>query len=780
MRSRRTVGAWALVVSVLAAWLLATVAVWAGLAPSVAEPEETVALGTSADLPTEDRQVVLVGIPGLTWDLVSSDTAPELVRLAREGGSAALVLRGTHEVTCEADAWLTVGAGQRAATDVERCGDAEGVGVEGVGVEGVGVEGGDVEVGDAQGTPETGAQTAIAETQIEEQRWRSWQEAAAGRALGPQLGTLAGLAEQGGTCVTAYGPPAVIGAADADGRAEVVLDAGKDPLSALEVAATGLSDCRIHLVSGPLVHPGDRSDVMPEVNAAVARLAESLPDGTTLLVAGLGHDSASGPDAQVLVAAPVGEHPGAAALTSGSTRQASLVQLTDLTPTLLSLAGVEVPSSARLAGEPVVAGPAVRGPFGGLFMGEQGAGEQKASDGAGGEVIAPARDLADGISWVKRVAPFVLGVLVAAALALLAVGAALFRWGGPRSRARRTGRVLILGAASFALAGPVATWLAGLLPWWRAGQPAVALLAGIALWTLVVAAVAWAGPWRAHPLAPPAVIGAITLVVVYVDVLWSARLGMVSVLGLQPITAGRFYGQGNVGLGIALGATLVLMAALLTWLRERPRQAAGAVAAIGVGAAVLNGAPTAGADFGGVPALVVATGLLILHALGIRWAWRPLLAVAVVGGLAAAALMVLDWLRGPERRTHLGGFVQSVLDGDAGGIIARKLSQNVGILLGYPIAWLVILLLVLVILVVVGRPSWSAGLWQHSGTRPVALAGVAAMVLAWLLNDSGLPAMGACLAVLIAAGLIVLARPEASPFRAVGPRPPGTVVGRRS
>ncbi|WP_131103287.1 hypothetical protein [Ornithinimicrobium sufpigmenti] len=766
MRSRRTVGAWALVVSVLVGWLLAAFAAWVGVAPSVAEPDDRVALGTSADLPTEERQAVLIGVPGLTWDLVSPETTPELARLGMEGGSAALVLRGTHEVTCEADAWLTVGAGQRAATDLPGCGDAEGP---------------DVEGGDADGT---GTRTAVigqqtdeqtdeqVDEQVDEQRWRSWEEAAAGRALGPQLGTLAGLAEQGGTCVAAYGPAAVIGAADADGRAAVVRATGLEVPSDLETR------CRIHLVSGPQVHPGDRSDVLAELDAAVGELAEGLPDGTTLLVAGMGHEPASGPTAQVLVAAPVGEHPGAAALTSGTTRQASLVQLTDLTPTLLSLAGVEVPTAAPLAGQSVVAGAPDTDPEepDGPGVGNPAAGVTSAGEAA----IAQAKDLAGGISWVKAVAPLVLGVLVAAALGLLALGTALLRWGRQRGRARPTGRLLVLVAASFALAGPVATWLAGLFPWWRAGQPSLALLGAVALCSLVVAAVAWAGPWRADPLGPPAVIAAITVVVIYVDVLWSARLGLVSVLGLQPVTAGRFYGQGNVGLGLTLGATLVVMAALLTWLRDRPRQAAAAVALVGLGATVLNGAPTAGADFGGVPALVVATGLLVLHALGIRWTWRSLLGVAVAGGLAAAALMALDWLRGPERRTHLGGFVQSVLDGEAWRIVSRKLAQSLGILLNYPIAWLVVLLLILMILVIIRRPAWSERLWQHAGARPAALAAVAAMILAWLLNDSGLPAMGACLAVLIAAGVALLAHPQASTLKAGGPPSSAATVGRRN
>ena len=81
------------------------------------------------------------------------------------------------------------------------------------------------------------------------------------------------------------------------------------------------------------------------------------------------------------------------------------------------------------------------------------------------------------------------------------------------------------------------------------------LLAGL------VAGVAWAGPWRRHRIGPSAVVAAITMVVLGADVLVSSRLGLVSVLGLQPVTAGRFYGQGNVGFGVMLGCLLVVCAA---------------------------------------------------------------------------------------------------------------------------------------------------------------------------------------------------------------------------
>ncbi|OLT44520.1 hypothetical protein BJF86_12175 [Serinicoccus sp. CNJ-927] len=273
-------------------------------------------------------------------------------------------------------------------------------------------------------------------------------------------------------------------------------------------------------------------------------------------------------------------------------------------------------------------------------------------------------------------------------------------------------------------------------------------------------------------------VATLTLVVLGIDTLWSSRLGLVGVLGLQPVTAGRFYGQGNVGYGILLGSTLVLMAALLTWL---PRRAAALpVALLGAGALVLGAAPQAGADFGSVPATAVVTGLVLLAALGVRWTPRSLLLVAGGAAVLAALAMVLDWLRGPERRTHLGAFVQAVLDGQAWGIVTRKLEQSVGILVSYPLSWLAVLALVGLAVLLVRRPAWSLPLWTHAGVAPVAAAAVAGMAVAWVLNDSGIAAVALCIAVLLPAGAVVLAlSPEVAGGGAT-PHEPGPAADDRA
>ena len=40
--------------------------------------------------------------------------------------------------------------------------------------------------------------------------------------------------------------------------------------------------------------------------------------------------------------------------------------------------------------------------------------------------------------------------------------------------------------------------------------------------------------------------------------------------------------------------------------------------------------------------------------------------------LAVAAISVAAWSRGPDRRSHLGNFVQRLLDGDALDVVVRK------------------------------------------------------------------------------------------------------------
>ena len=101
--------------------------------------------------------------------------------------------------------------------------------------------------------------------------------------------------------------------------------------------------------------------------------------------------------------------------------------------------------------------------------------------------------------------------------------------------------------------------------------------------------------------------------------------------------------------------------------------------------------------------------------------------------------------------------MQSALDGEAWGVVARKLDQSLGILVGYPLSWLAVLALAGLAWVALRRPAWSAPLWREPGVGPAAAAALVGMTLAWLLNDSGIAAVALCLTMLLATGIIVLA-----------------------
>ncbi|MDX6228719.1 MAG: hypothetical protein QOI76_2109, partial [Frankiales bacterium] len=80
------------------ALLAAVVAALLGFAPPVSAA-------------TTKPSVVVLGLPGLQWNEVTATATPTLWRLARAGSSGALSIRSAAGVTCPADGWLTVGAG---------------------------------------------------------------------------------------------------------------------------------------------------------------------------------------------------------------------------------------------------------------------------------------------------------------------------------------------------------------------------------------------------------------------------------------------------------------------------------------------------------------------------------------------------------------------------------------------------------------------------------------------------------------------------------------------
>jgi hypothetical protein len=239
-------------------------------------------------------------------------------------------------------------------------------------------------------------------------------------------------------------------------------------------------------------------------------------------------------------------------------------------------------------------------------------------------------------------------------------------------------------------------------------------------------------------------------------VITGSRLQLSSLMGLQPLVGGRFYGMGNVTFALFGTATLLLCTAVGSHLDSvrQPRVAAAAVAAIGLVAVVVDAWPSWGSDLGGPPALLPGVILLVLTILHIKLTWRRWLVIG--GGIGAflVLLSLLDWLRPAESRSHLGRFVQTALDGGAWQVVTRKLDQNIALLLGYPLSLLIPVALVLVAYVLARPTSRAARPLRRSFgrvrlLRPGLIAVLVMWVIGFALNDSGvaIPAVGATLAI---------------------------------
>jgi hypothetical protein len=221
-------------------------------------------------------------------------------------------------------------------------------------------------------------------------------------------------------------------------------------------------------------------------------------------------------------------------------------------------------------------------------------------------------------------------------------------------------------------------------------------------------------------------------------------LNRASPLGSAPTFGARFYGFGNPTFSVYAVAALVLAAALAQWLvrRERPRTAAAVVAGIGVVTMVVDVWPTLGADLGGGLVVVPAFAVLGLAASGARVTWRRFLVVAAAGVAAVAAVGVLDYLRPADQRSHLGRFVEQVVDGSAWETLLRKAGYALRSVLGGVPVWITILVLVAAALLLFAprrfTPRWFArteAAWPL--LRPTVLALWIVCVAGSVVNDFG-------------------------------------------
>lgn len=788
--------------------LLTTALAWAAAPAAVAADDE----------PAGSGPVVLVGATGLRWDDLGSLTTPALWELSRSGSLGSTVVRSVRSFTCPSAGWLAVSAGGRAD---------------------------DVQVTD--GTCRT-LRDPLANGAVP--GWQDYQDATAASAYDSRLGLLGDTVAAAGVPATGIGPGAAIALADADGTPVgthvrqpadaraletavgdalagsdlLVVDAGtvRDPgyqtrgrSEADAVTPPGGSETEQPDVSGTdVVIEPTRAEQVQEIDARVGAVLAAVADADREATVLLFSVADSSRRAHLQVAAATGPTPDGDTYAGGlvgspSTRQDGYLQATDITPTVLDALGIRdqaprgavVGSSIRYAPDDATAGERV------AYLIDENRHAQAAKPLVGRFYVL----------WVGLNLALYLLVMVG-------LNDRVRQWwlrlvqrvrpGRPAApeRPRRVLEGLRVGAVLVA-AVPVSTFLANLVPWWRSGSPGWALAGVVTGFAAVIAAGTLLPPWgRTRLLGPLGVVSAVTAVVLAADVATGAELALDSMMGPGSLVAGRFYGLGNPAFALFATAMILTAVALADPLLRAGRRglAVLVIAAVGLAATVINGAPSIGADFGGPPALVPGFMILALLAAGIRLSWLRVVGVLAAGAVTVIGIAVVDWLRPADDRTHLGRFIETVLDGGLWTVLLRKGEANLRILIGSEQTLLAIGGLLLVVLLV-GRPARTAVsapdggpyAWLSGGApvrrlatdAPMLMKGLIALAvtlgLGFALNDSGVvvPATGIGLAVplLVAACAtwMLLQQPAAPARQRGGLAPtipgstgPGTSTGR--
>ncbi|GIH24939.1 hypothetical protein Aph01nite_32490 [Acrocarpospora phusangensis] len=695
------------------------------------------ATASATTVPT--GRVVLIGVPGLQWSDLDPQRTPRLWDLVERGASASLSTRTIppegRGITCPVAGWLTISAGQRAGSN--NCAMPE------------------IPVAAADGTATIPGWADLV----------AFQQAGSFKA---DIGLLAQTIVDAGGKVAAIGPGAALAAADKSGNIQKYAPTPAElpdlkPYSLVTAEANELAQAWLR--SSTASSPETSGDLAPEARQEAARAADNtvgaildqVPPDSTVLLVGQADTSTAAHLHTAIAQGPTFPHN---FLTATSTRQNSLVTITDTTATVLT--GLALPIPESVVGRTWATG-----------------GETPATTADTVTQLADA-DLASQVLRDVR-EPFFL-TLVALQLIFYALAAIALRRQSTSHRRRTLTATQVVAVVSGAI--PISTFLAQLVPWWSVSRPMPALIATILGLAGLIAAAAFAGPWRRSVLGPLTTVAAVSSLALLIDVMTGSRLQVNAVTGYEPVTGGRFYGFGNMAFAIYSTGTILALAGLAHALRRRPRLAFALCLGYGLLAIFADGWPRWGADFGGVPSFVLGFAVFMLMLAGRRVSVGRLAVVGAAGAALITVIAIVDWRRPADQRTHLGSFVQQVIDGEGGSVVGRKLGAMLSTLGNLPLTLLSLVALAFLFLVL-SRPSrlGAAALSLAYGHAPALRAGLfgalTAALVGFLINDSGIaiPAMALTVAVPLTLAASVRALLLATP---TPPAPPSAPAASRA
>ncbi|WP_328990246.1 hypothetical protein OG394_28805 [Kribbella sp. NBC_01245] len=603
----------------------------------------------------DPEKLVVIGVSGLRWYDV--EASPELTGLIDDADVASISVKSSTQQTCPFDGWLTISAGTRA------WGTSKG-----------------------ESCP---ALPAPVDGRLPD--WQKYVDTQIEHSTSAQLGKLGTYSS-----ICGFGPGAALAVADSKG----LVDNWQPTF-----VPSDLANCQSAIIDGGIMPLREGRD---EARTKLAVLVEQIrATGAQVLLIGVSEEQAGAHRAvQVALRIPAaGDDP--RWLTSGSTRRPGLIQLADITETLLR-------TSTATIKEP---------PDGGVLT---------VTGSTHNDAAAVIEDRLDTNQRFDQ--PRKILTLVGISLVLLQLAAiAWFKF-----RPSRTSRAVLVGSLLTQCGFFSAVFLATVTNWWRFPE------AGLALYVAVIGIAAGLvglsfAALRRNLALGLALAAYLTLVV---DGVLGTPMQVGSMFADGPVIGGRYYGFGNSTFAAFAVATLVLAYAAGRRLLAKSRtQAAAAVLAIGGLAIIVEGVPAWGADFGGVIALTPAVLLLTW----ITWrgsiSWRALLGLGLTGFVAVAAFALADYARPADERSHFGSFVARLLDGDAGDVFVRKIRMALGPLHTVG-GWIMLLAVVLALIAClapqkVPSATFRAYVENDQLVRPTLLALAVCGFVGMVLNDAG-------------------------------------------
>ena len=248
------------------------------------------------------------------------------------------------------------------------------------------------------------------------------------------------------------------------------------------------------------------------------------------------------------------------------------------------------------------------------------------------------------------------------------------------------------------------------------------------------------------------VISTITLAVQLLDIITGGNLQLNSYFGYSTVVAGRFAGFGNLAFSIVAISSVVIVAMVKQLAKSKQilnkRWVNIFLLSILMFVLIMDGLPYLGSDVGGVLALtpmVFTVGLMLFNK---RIDYKTIFISGFITIITLSIFSLFDLSRPLSERTHLGRFIEVLINGEGKTIIERKILLNIEILSNSLIATLVIFITIYIIFLFLKPERFiKKMILENPAYRYIVYPGLIVGILGMLLNDSGVAIPGMMLSI---------------------------------